>query len=119
MYYCGLFTAANPGNQTILGLPFTPTRIKFTVHKTTASPWLSAGEATSSTTQQANTTYFDVLPAGETLSDATRCITHYERQGGVLVKVLSSKFVSFGVNRFKINTDISNASIQIFVEAFA
>lgn len=119
MYYCGSFTAPNTGNQTVLGLPFTPTRIKFTVNKTNADKFLSTGEATSSTSQEAHTIYFDVIPAGETLNDTTKCLTHYERQSGVLVKVLSFGFVSFGVNRFKVNVDTPNAGIQIFVEVWS
>lgn len=119
MYHSAKFTAPLVGNQTILGLPFTPTRLRFTINKTSATSFLSTGEATSAANQEAHTTYWDVVPSGEILSDTTKCITHYERQGGVLVKVLSASFVSFGVNRFKINVDVSNATQQIFVEAFA
>jgi hypothetical protein len=118
MYYCGKFTASTVGQRTILGLPFTPKRLKFTVNKTSGLSCLSSGEA-SNAGQQAHTTYFDIDPSGETLSDLTRCITHYERQNGVLVKVLSVSFMSFGVNRFKINTHVASATTQLFVEAFA
>lgn len=118
MYYCGSFTASAAGNKTIVGLPFTPNKLRFTVNKTSGTPFLSSGEAVVGS-QQAHTTYFDMIPAGETLTDTTKCLTHYERQFGVLVKVLSFSFVSFGINRFKIFTDTPNAGIQIYVEAFA
>ena len=117
MYYCGIFTASVTGLKTILGLPLTPTEVRFTVNKTSNDPWLSSGEATV-TAQEAHTTYFDVVPSGETLSDTTKCLTHYERQSGALVKVLSFAFVSFGPGRFKINIDTANPNIQIFVEVW-
>lgn len=119
MYTCQTFTAPVAGYQTLLGLPFTPNKLRFTVNKTNADKYLSTGEATSSTAQETNTTYFDVIPAGETLTDTTKCLRHYVRQSGVLVCVLSFRFVSFGVNRFKIQVDVPNPSIQIFVEATA
>lgn len=117
MYHCATFTAAATGFKTILGLPFTPTKIRFTVNKTDATPYHSAGEATSSSSQEAHTSYFDVAPT-EIVSDSTKCLTHYERQSGVLVKVLSFSFVSFGVGRFKINVDTANSNIQIFAEVW-
>lgn len=118
MYFSGIFTAPNSGNQTVLGLPFTPTRIKFTVDKSVSTQWVSTGEATS-TSQEANTTHFDVVPSGETLSDNTKCLVHRQRQSGVLVTVLAFSFVSFGVNRFKINVTTPNASVPIFVECWS
>ena len=118
MYYCGTFTASVPGIQSIIGLPFTPTKLKFTVNKTSATSFLSAGEAIAGS-QQANTTHFDVVPAGETLSDATKCLLHRTRIGGVLTTTLSVAFVSFRTGGYKVNVITPDATTQIYVEAWA
>lgn len=115
MYYCGLFTLPSTGVITILGLPFTPTSCRFTIADMSV-PVLSAGQATSSSVQEANTTHFDVVPTGETLSDNTKCIQHRQRIGGVLTVVLAASFVSFGIKRFKVNVTTANPSLQVFGE---
>lgn len=118
MYYCGLFTLASPGLKTLLGLPFTPTRARFTILKTDGTPFHSAGYA-DSLVQEANTTHFDVVPGGETLSDAAKCILHRTRQAGVLNTSLAASFVSFGTNRIKFNVLVADPNIQICGEFWA
>lgn len=112
-YYIGIFTLPTTGTGKSIVLPITPVRARYTVLKTDA--FHSAGGA-DSTGQEANTTHFDVIPTGETLSSNTKCILHRERQGGSLVTVLDASHHSFGTNRARFNVNTSSATVQIIGE---
>lgn len=116
MYYCGIFTLPTTGTgKTIYGLPFTPVRSRYTIYKLDSDEFHSAGSV-DSTGQEANTTHFDVVPSGETLSDNTRCIVHRTRQSGSLVNVLDVAHHSYGTNKDRFNVFTGSATTQIIGE---
>ncbi len=116
MYHIIKDLATLTGTKTTGMLPFTPNRLCFTVVDGETS--FTSGEATSSTNQFSNCTYFDVNPLGETLS-APSCLKYYKRQNGVLVPVLELQFLSWRTNGFKVNVITPNTQVKYFVECFA
>lgn len=115
MYHCQVVYFPTTGNITKTMLPFTPTRLRFSIEKTDATRWVSTGEATTAA-QEANSNHFDVVPAGEFLQDATKCMFHHQRNSGVLTPALVGSFVSFGIKRYTVNMTVANANIPVFVE---
>ena len=115
MYFCAPFTLPLTGTgKTIYGIPFTPVRSRYTILKTGDSLWHSAGSV-DSLGQEANTTHFDVVPTGETLSSDSKCIMHRTRQNGTLVTVLEASHHSYGANKARFNVT-TGSTVQIIGE---
>lgn len=115
-YFSAPFTLPTTGTgKTIYGIPFTPIRARYTIFKTDSTKFHSAGSV-DSTGQEANTTHWDVVPSGESLSTNMDCILHRKRVNGALVTALEASHHSFGLNKARFNVAVSDPNIQIIGE---
>lgn len=111
------FTAGSTGDRTIPLLPFTPVALRFKVLKPgyadSTIPFLCGGYTDGST----GAGFAIVSNSGvTTYVDTSKCLLAYDVVSGVNTKVLEATFVSFGVNKFKLNFTAASAVYQIQVD---
>lgn len=111
------FTAGSTGDRTIALLPFTPVALRFKVLKPgfadSTIQFLSGGWTNGSTGEG-----IAIVDNGgvQTFTDSSKCLLAYDVVSGVTTKVLEATFVSFGVNRFKLNFTVASAVYQVQVD---
>jgi hypothetical protein len=119
-FFCGTTTQASTGVKTLF-IGFQPVGVRFTVCQKIATSeayhHLSEGRV-DGTRQSVNSTFCDST-SGLSINSTTKCISHYERVGGVVTEVLAASFDSFTASSVKINVTTANSNYQIFVEAWS
>jgi len=108
------FTAGFTGDKTFALLPFTPKALRFKVLKpgySDSTIQFIGGGYTDGTTNEG---FAIVDNSGiTTYVDTSKCLLAYDVVSGVNTKVLEATFVSFGINRFKLNFTVASAVYQV------
>jgi len=109
------FSSGSTGDKTYALLPFTPKALRFKVLKpgfADSTIQFIGGGYTDGAAHEG----FSITSDGttvQTFTDLAKCLLCYDIVGGVSTKVLEASFVSFGLNRFKLNFTVASAVYQI------
>lgn len=108
------FTAGSTGDKTFVLLPFTPKALRFKVLKpgfADSTIQFVGGGYTDGAAHEGFSTTSDATV--QTYTDLAKCLLCHDIVSGVPTKVLEATFVSFGVNRFKLNFTVASAVYQV------
>lgn len=119
-YKIGIVTLGSSGSKTInLGTPSTPFAASFIVQNKAGTAesikHVSIGSADGA--GQRVTSYFKDTGAPSTFDTTTKCVSHYEKVGGVVTEILSATFTAFTATGLTVNVTIPNVNYDVYLRA--
>jgi hypothetical protein len=117
-YKIGIVTLGSTGNKTInLGTSSTPTALRLVVQNLAGTAesvkHVSIGQADG--TNQRATSYFKDASGTSTFDATDRCISHYERIGGVVTEVLRAEFVAFTSTGVTLHVTTADVNYDVYI----